>query len=233
MTTTPARLAVLASGSGSNLQAIYDDLTRRGPTCGVELALVASDRKAAGALERARDWNVPAVHVAKDESYLLDELLSEHRITHIALAGYLQLIPVAVVRRFAGRMVNVHPALLPAFGGPGMYGARVHAAVIAAGARVSGPTVHFVSEHYDEGAIIAQWPVPVHAADTAERLAARVLAVEHRLYPACVYALALGQIALLPDGRVQGAHLTDVDAFVAGPLDGFDANLRERQPFAD
>jgi folate-dependent phosphoribosylglycinamide formyltransferase PurN len=121
-------------------------------------------------------------------------------------------------------MINVHPALLPAFGGPGMYGARVHAAVIAAGARVSGPTVHFVSEHYDEGAIIAQWPVPVHANDSADTLAARVLAVEHKLYPLCVRAVASGHIVLGPDGRVHGAGLND--------FDGFDANPISRQPFA-
>jgi folate-dependent phosphoribosylglycinamide formyltransferase PurN len=102
-------------------------------------------------------------------------------------------------------MLNVHPALLPAFGGPGMYGARVHAAVLAAGARVSGPTVHFVSERYDEGAIVAQLPVPVRGDDTPESLAARVLAAEHRLFPWCVHLLTSGAIALGPDGRVQGA----------------------------
>ena len=224
MTTSPARLAVLASGNGSNLQAIHDDLRTRGPASGVELALVVSDRKAAGALERARSWSVPAVHLGKDREDALDATLSEHRVTHVALAGYLRLIPTAVVRRFAGRMINVHPALLPAFGGPGMYGTKVHAAVIAAGARVSGPTVHFVSEQYDEGAIIAQWPVPVHAADTADALAARVLAVEHRLYPLCVHAVATGRISLDATGRVQGADLNDFDRFDANPL--------SKQPFA-
>ena len=105
-----------------------------------------------------------------------------------------------------------------------MYGAHVHSAVIAAGARVSGPTVHFVSEQYDEGAIIAQWPVPVHAADTPDALAARVLAVEHRLYPLCVHAVATGRIALGEDGRVRGADFTDFDRFDANPI--------SRQPFA-
>lgn len=204
MTTPRARLAVLASGSGSNLQAIHDDLVARGPAASAELALVVSDRRAAGALERARGWQVPAEHLPKERNESLGTLLETHGITHIALAGYLRLVPLDVVRRFHGRMLNVHPALLPAFGGPGMYGARVHAAVLAAGARVSGPTVHFVSEQYDEGAIVAQWPVPVRDADTAETLAARVLAAEHRLYPWCLHLLTSGAIALGPDGRVRG-----------------------------
>ncbi|WKW11815.1 phosphoribosylglycinamide formyltransferase [Pseudogemmatithrix spongiicola] len=211
MTTPRARLAVLASGSGSNLQAIRDDLVARGAAASADLALVVSDRRAAGALERARGWTIPAVHLPKDEGATLDRLLREHAITHIALAGYLQLIPPDVVRRFHGRMLNVHPALLPAFGGPGMYGARVHAAVLAAGARVSGPTVHFVSEHYDEGAIVAQWPVPVRSTDTPESLGARVLAAEHKLYPWSIHLLTSGSLTLGPDGRVHGVPDIDFD----------------------
>lgn len=211
MTTPRARLAVLASGSGSNLQAIRDDLVARGSAASAELALVVSDRMAAGALERTRGWNVAAVHLPKDQNEALDALLHEHGITHIALAGYLRLVPLAVVRRFHGRMLNVHPALLPAFGGPGMYGARVHAAVLAAGARVSGPTVHFVSEHYDEGAIIAQWPVPVRSDDTPDTLGARVLGAEHKLYPWCLHLLTSGTITLGPDGRVRGVPDFDFD----------------------
>jgi formyltetrahydrofolate-dependent phosphoribosylglycinamide formyltransferase len=211
VTTPRARLAVLASGSGSNLQAIRDDFVARGDAAGAELALVASDRGAAGALERARGWQVPAVHLPKGGDESLDALLGEYGVTHVALAGYLRLVPLPVVRRFHGRMLNVHPALLPAFGGPGMYGARVHAAALAAGVRVSGPTVHFVSEHYDEGAIVAQWPVPVHHDDTPDTLGARVLAAEHRLYPWCVHLLTSGAIALGPDGRVRGVPDFDFD----------------------
>ena len=99
-------------------------------------------------------------------------------------------------------MINIHPALLPAFGGPGMYGRRVHEAVVASGARVSGATVHFVDEVYDHGAIIAQWPVPVLEGDDAEALAARILAVEHRLLPAVVRAFAEGKFELTSSGRV-------------------------------
>lgn len=214
---------MLASGSGSNLQAIRDDLVARGEAARAELALVVSDRRAAGALERAQGWGVAAVHLPREHDATLDAVLAEHGITHIALAGYLRLVPAAVVARFHGRMLNVHPALLPAFGGPGMYGRHVHEAVIAAGARVSGPTVHFVSAHYDEGAIIAQWPVPVHPDDSADALAARVLAAEHRLYPWCVHAVAAGEVTLGADGRVHGALPFDFDRFAAVP--------GERHPF--
>jgi phosphoribosylglycinamide formyltransferase 1 len=221
--TPRARLAVFASGSGSNLQAIRDDLASRGDAAAAELALVVSDRRAAGALERARSWGVAAVHVPREGDASLDALLTEHGITHIALAGYLRLVPAAVVTRFHGRMLNVHPALLPAFGGPGMYGRHVHEAVIAAGARVSGPTVHFVSAHYDEGAIIAQWPVPVQPSDSADTLAARVLAAEHRLYPWCVHAVAAGEVTLGADGRTHGTLPYDFERFAARP--------GERHPF--
>jgi phosphoribosylglycinamide formyltransferase-1 len=199
-----ARLAVLASGGGSNLQAIYDHLVGLGAAAPAELVLVVSDRREAGALERARGWKVSAVHLPKERLSELGALLTEHRVTLIALAGFLKLVPVDVVRAFRGRMLNVHPALLPQFGGPGMYGAKVHAAVVAARAAVSGPTVHFVDEEYDRGAIIAQWPVPVLPSDTAETLAARVLAAEHELYPRCVSAVASGELQLDADGRVRG-----------------------------
>ena len=117
----------------------------------------------------------------------------------------MRLVPEVVVNAYRGRMVNVHPALLPAFGGRGMYGSRVHAAVIAAGARVSGATVHFVDERYDHGAIIAQWPVPVLSADTPQALAARVLRVEHALYPPAVLAVAQSRISLDAE-RARDAH---------------------------
>jgi len=198
-----ARLAVLASGGGSNLQAIYEHLVAAGNDAAAELVLVVSDRREAGALARARGWNIPAVHLPKDRLHELGALLAAHQVTLIALAGFLKLVPVDVVRAFRGRILNVHPALLPAFGGPGMYGARVHAAVLAARATVSGPTVHFVDEEYDRGAIIAQSPVAVLPNDTAESLAARVLAEEHQLYPRCISAVASGAVHL--DGsRVRG-----------------------------
>ncbi|MEX2182787.1 MAG: phosphoribosylglycinamide formyltransferase [Gemmatimonadaceae bacterium] len=206
-----ARLAVLASGSGTNLQAIHDDLVARGAAAPAELALVVSDRERAGALERARGWGVTAIWLPRSNAAGLGALLAEHRITLVALAGYLRLIPPDVVRAYHGRLLNIHPALLPAFGGPGMYGARVHEAVLRAGSAVSGATVHFVSERYDEGAIIAQARVPVHAADTPATLAERVLGAEHRLYPACVAAVAAGTVTLGRNGQVHGASTLDFD----------------------
>ena len=125
---------------------------------------------------------------------------THHRVDLLVLAGYLKLVPAAVIARYRGRIVNVHPALLPAFGGRGMYGHRVHEAVLASGARESGATVHLVDEEYDRGAILAQGRVPVLPGDTPDRLAARVLEVEHRLLPAVVLAAAAaGRPVPLPD----------------------------------
>lgn len=119
-------------------------------------------------------------------------LLQKHHARAILLAGFLRLLPANVCRDFEGRILNIHPALLPSFGGKGMYGGRVHDAVLRSGASLSGPTIHFVNERYDEGRILAQWPVPVLPGDTAASLGARVLEVEHLLYPAAADALAKG-----------------------------------------
>lgn len=193
----PARLAVLASGGGSNLQALIDRF-HRDAASPARVELVVGSRAGIGALARAERAGVP--HLAQDAREMgaeafrdsLLHALESHRIDLVVLAGWLTLVPAEVVAEYAGRMINIHPALLPAFGGHGMYGMRVHRAVIAAGVRVSGATVHFVDERYDEGAILAQWPVPVLPGDTPESLAARVLAVEHRLLPLTVTALTGG-----------------------------------------
>jgi formyltetrahydrofolate-dependent phosphoribosylglycinamide formyltransferase len=197
---TRTRIAVLASGGGTNLQAILDHLETLGSRRRGDVVVVASDRAAAGALERARARRIPAEAVAVDGRppgrAALDDLLERHRVELVVLAGYLRHVPQAVVHRYAGRIINVHPALLPGFGGPGMYGARVHEAVLAAGVTVTGVTVHFVDEEYDRGTIIAQWPVPVLQGDDARSLAARVLRVEHLLYPRVVDAVAGGAVTL-------------------------------------
>jgi phosphoribosylglycinamide formyltransferase 1 len=140
-------------------------------------------------------------------------------VEFVALAGYLSLVPGDVVQRLAGRMINVHPALLPAFGGPGMHGLRVHQAVLDSGAAVTGVTVHLVDEAFDHGTVLAQWPVPVRRGDTAESLQARVLRVEHALYPRVVQALAAGRPAadtfrIARGGPSDRAHytLSDRDA---------------------
>ena len=213
------RIAVLASGAGSNLQALLDHLDALGASAPCAVALVVSDRARSHALERARLRGIAAVQVprsAPDET--LEVELAAHDIDVVVLAGFLRLVPAIVVRRWAGRMLNIHPALLPAFGGAGMYGRRVHEAVIASGARVSGVTVHFVDEEFDRGAIIAQWPVPVPPGDTADALAARVLAVEHQIYPWCVEAVASGVVHLDADGHVHGRLPYDFPRFgVEGP----------------
>ncbi|MDQ3137656.1 MAG: hypothetical protein M3Q93_08715, partial [Gemmatimonadota bacterium] len=131
-----------------------------------------------------------AAEVLPDAADAVDWLarLERHRIDLVVLAGYLKLVPAPVIARFRNRIVNVHPALLPSFGGLGMYGHRVHEAVLRSGARESGATVHLVEEVYDCGAILAQARVPVLPGDTPEQLAARVLEVEHRLLPAVVRA---------------------------------------------
>lgn len=204
-----ARVAVLASGGGSNLQAILDYLGAQPDAQAMSVALVASDRAAAGALERARHHGVPAMALdATQRGDGLEAILDSHAIDYIALAGYLRFIPTGVTHRWRGRIVNVHPSLLPSFGGPGMYGIRVHQAVIDAGVRVTGVTVHFVDEEYDRGPIIAQSPVPVLPGDTPEGLAQRVLAVEHALYPVALNAVARGRVTLGTDGRVAGLEST-------------------------
>jgi phosphoribosylglycinamide formyltransferase 1 len=194
-----SRIGVLASGGGSNLQAILDYLERLGNRRGGDVALVVSDRTDAGALERAARREIAfAVHAAPKnaEARPLRALLEQHEIDLVVLAGYLRLVPPDVVAAYRGRIINVHPALLPAFGGAGMYGQRVHHAVIEAGVRVTGVTVHFVDDAYDRGRIIAQWPVPVFASDGAGTLAARVLRVEHLIYPRVVDAVASGRTTL-------------------------------------
>jgi phosphoribosylglycinamide formyltransferase-1 len=223
-----SRIAVLASGRGSNLRALHEYLTHGGRGSIAQLSLVLSDHADAGALAFARSHDITAVAIdggTLGGDRLLAQLHS-HRIDLVVLAGYLRLVPAIVVNEYRGRLLNVHPALLPAFGGPGMYGLRVHAAVIASGARVSGATVHFVDERYDQGAVIAQWPVPVLSGDTPKLLAARVLRVEHALFPPAVVAVAQSRIALDASGRATHMHLPNLDdaTFVLDSLD--DAELR-------
>lgn len=182
------RVAVCVSGGGSNLQALLDRLQGEEPA---RVVLVLSNHPDAGGLERARQAGVPA-EVLADPADAAEWItrLGRRDVDLLVLAGYLKLVPPGVVQKYAGRMVNIHPALLPDFGGPGMYGQRVHEAVIASGAAESGPTVHLVDEVYDRGAILAQRRVPVLPGDTPATLAERVLTEEHRLLPDVVLAAA-------------------------------------------
>ena len=214
MTNIPRRLAVLASGGGSNLQAILDYLDWLGSAAPADVVLVASSRAGAGALDRARARGIPAqLIVSPDDGAALLALLDRHTVSLIALAGYLRLIPPAVTSRWRGAILNIHPALLPRFGGAGMYGQAVHRAVIAAGDHESGATVHFVNDHYDDGAAIARARVPVTPGESAAQLASRVLAAEHALYPRALHAVAVGWIALDRDGR---AVVADRSALTTG-----------------
>jgi phosphoribosylglycinamide formyltransferase-1 len=190
----PSRLAVLASGRGSNLQAIVDHFDNLARERVAKVVLVASNRADSPALIRAATASIDIAHfnAADDGTELLD-LLKKHHIDLVVLAGYLKRIPSKVIREYSGRMINIHPALLPAFGGEGMYGARVHEAVIASGAKESGVTVHLVDDDYDRGPIVAQWRIPVEPSDTADKLAARVLNVEHVVYPRTVEMVAILQ----------------------------------------
>ena len=182
------RVATVVSGKGSNLAALLRAL---GPDAPAEVVLVMSDRAQAGGLGLARQAGVPT-HIFNDIADAAEWLrvLAAAQVELVVLAGFLQRVPAPVVEAWYGRMINIHPALLPRHGGPGMYGGRVHHAVLASGDRLSGATVHLVSEEYDRGRVLGQETVPVLPNDTPETLAARVLGVEHRLLPAAVLAAA-------------------------------------------
>lgn len=182
------RIAVALSGRGSNLEALLRALPPGAPA---EVVLVISNRADAAGLEIARRHGIPTLVLADpaDGSAWLQALRAA-QASLLVLAGYLKLVPPDVIEHWRGRIVNIHPALLPDFGGPGMYGRRVHEAVLRAGMRESGASVHLVDEVYDRGEVLAQERVPVLPADTPETLAQRVLAVEHRLLPAVVLAAA-------------------------------------------
>ena len=182
------RIAVAISGRGSNLEALLRALEPGAPA---EVVLVVSDRADAAGLARVRDRGIPAELISQPEDgeeWLT--LLRKSQADLVVLAGYVKLVPPPVIAAYRGRIINIHPALLPDFGGKGMYGARVHQAVLASGVRETGATVHLVDEVYDRGTVLAQARVPVLPGDTPERLAERVLEVEHRLLPAVVLAAA-------------------------------------------
>ena len=222
MPTQPrTRIAAFVSGGGSNFVAVHEYQRARGEQAAGEVVLVVSNKSGCSALARAIERGITSVVLANaTNGDALLALLHEHQIDVVVLAGYLALVPPAVTRAYRGRIVNVHPSLLPAFGGPGMYGKHVHNAVLTTGARISGATVHFVDEVYDRGAIIAQWPVPVFEEDSPETLAARVLRVEHALLPRVVELLCAESLALDDDGTVHGAFLTGAQADVFSLLDG-------------
>ena len=193
-------IAVFGSGKGSNFGAILEAL-KVGKITGATIRLVLSNNSRAGILDIARVNDIPAVHVSERQFSDYGEfargllrILAEHGVNFIVLAGYMKKVPGEIVAAFRGRILNIHPALLPKFGGEGMYGMRVHEAVIAAGEKESGATVHRVEEEYDRGPIVAQRRVPVYPGDTPESLAARVLRIEHELYPEAIGMIAAGTL---------------------------------------
>jgi phosphoribosylglycinamide formyltransferase-1 len=184
-------IAVFASGGGSNFQALID----YEGNSSYHIVLLLTDRKQAGAIERAEKAGKHSEVVDQkgksdqEVTNQMKDLLESYEVEFIALAGYLRKIPPAVVSLYTGRMVNIHPALLPRFGGEGMYGRSVHKAVIEAGETISGPTVHYVDEDYDTGEIIAQALVPILEGDDPDSLSDKVLQAEHQLYPRTVHQL--------------------------------------------
>jgi phosphoribosylglycinamide formyltransferase-1 len=194
------RIGVLVSGRGSNLQALID-AARRGELGG-EVAVVVSNVETAPGLERAREAGIPTAfrdhHGKKREAFDAEivEILRAHRVDLVCLAGFMRLLSPVLVRAFPGRILNIHPALLPAF--PGLDAQRQ---AWEHGAKVSGATVHLVDEGLDSGPIVAQEAVPVLPRDTPETLAARILEVEHRLYPRAVRLLLDGRC------RVEGRRV--------------------------
>lgn len=197
-------IAVFASGGGSNLRAILNAILQ--DKLSGRICLVVSNNSRAGALEIARSNRIPAYHRSllqypSEDTFAADllKLLEEHDVELIALAGYMKKIPQVIIKRYHHRILNIHPALLPSFGGTGMYGLNVHKAVIASGSRLSGATVHFVDEEYDHGPIVLQKEVTVAMDDTPESLAAKVLEIEHEIYPQAIKAMVEGRLRI--DGK--------------------------------
>ncbi len=200
------RIGILASHGGSNFQAIFDRCVSR--EIPAQVGVVISNNSQSGAIERSQRQDLPWAHLSSHTHPNPQQLdrailncLAEHRTQLVVLAGYMKKLGQATLAAFGDRIINIHPALLPAFGGRGMYGDRVHKAVLASGARVTGATVHLVNEQYDSGPIIAQEAVKVYETDTADSIAERVLRIEHTLYPAVVRMFAEGRV-VLEDGRV-------------------------------
>jgi phosphoribosylglycinamide formyltransferase-1 len=180
------RIAIFASGNGSNAQRIAEYFSKKSIAT---VALIVSNKKEAYVLERAKSLQIPAHSFSKEQFTEGDDvlaLLRKYRIDFVVLAGFLLLIPQKLIQAFPNSIVNIHPALLPKFGGKGMYGSYVHEAVIAAKEKESGITVHFVNEQYDAGTHILQATCPVTANDTPDTLAKRIHELEYEYFPKAI-----------------------------------------------
>jgi phosphoribosylglycinamide formyltransferase 1 len=193
-------ICIFASGSGTNFKAIIE--AKKSGIINSEISLLVTNNSDCGAVAIAKENGIPVFHIsrkvypdASDEEYanLFLEKFSEHNIDFIVLAGYMKMLDVRIIRKFPNRIINIHPALLPKFGGKGMYGMNVHKAVIEAGEKESGVTIHYVNENYDEGKIIFQERVKVEPNDDAETLQKKVLKLEHKYYAEVIRKIENGK----------------------------------------
>jgi len=185
------RLAIFASGSGSNAENIVKYFSGN---ANVIISLLISDNPAAGVHERMRKLNVPSVTCSKNDFQEVEPVLkklAEYHIDWIILAGFLKKIPVAMLQAYPGRIINIHPALLPKYGGKGMYGMHVHEAVVAAGEKETGITIHYINENYDEGPAVFQATCAVSPTDTPEDVANKIHALEYEHFPKVIEQLIL------------------------------------------
>ncbi len=192
------RIGFLASGNGSNMQAIIDAC--KSEALKAKPVVVISNNSDSGAIKRAKKENIPYFHLSNKTHQNLDQAiidaLNKHSVDIVVLAGYMKKIGPEILSRYNGAILNIHPALLPKFGGDGMYGIRVHQAVLKAGERETGVSIHIVDADYDTGPVIAQVRVPVEKNDTPESLAARVLKQEHILFPKTLQKITTGEIKI-------------------------------------
>lgn len=182
-------VAIFASGEGTNAQTIIDYFKS---SKSIKIALVVSNKSTANVLNRARNNNIPTLIIDKHaftETNEVIDLLKKNNIDLIVLAGFLWMIPENLVKAFPNKIVNIHPSLLPKFGGKGMYGMNVHKAVVDTKEKESGISIHFVNEHYDEGKIIAQHKCEVSEKDTAETLAEKIHELEYKFFPKAIEVL--------------------------------------------
>jgi phosphoribosylglycinamide formyltransferase 1 len=183
------RIAVFASGSGTNAQKIIEHFLNHEK---ISVSIIFTNNEKAKVIERAKMFNLPCIIFNRKQFYESEEILGklkEHQIDFVVLAGFLWLVPVYLIRAFAGRMINIHPALLPKYGGKGMYGMKVHEAIVENNEQETGITIHYVNEEYDKGSIIFQAKCPVNLDDTAESVAAKIHELEHRHFPHVVEKL--------------------------------------------
>ena len=187
------RLALFASGSGTNVQNICEYFQNHNS---IKPEIVLSDKEDAYALERARLLNVKSEHFnyIRTSSEELLEIIKDHNVTHIVLAGYMRLVPSKIIKTFKNKILNIHPSLLPKFGGKGFYGHHVHKSVLESNEVESGITIHLVNEKYDDGKILFQKSIPIFDYDDVESLSSRIHNLEYKYYPQIIEKYLLNQL---------------------------------------